>query len=106
MTTETARKPSLTESLVLLATCALIIAFGVLTPEVLPFALGVSAHIPILTCAVLAACYGFFVLHQRWDNLESGILTGISMALQAILILASGGPHHRGRGSRAAPFPA
>ena len=87
MTTDAARKPSLSESLVLLAICALIIAFGVLTPDAVPFALGVSAHIPILTCAVLAACYGFFVLHRRWEDLEAGILNGIGMAMQAILIL-------------------
>ena len=85
--TETARKPSLGESAALLVVCALIIALSVLSPDSVPFALGVSAHIPILTCAVLAATYGFFVLHHRWDELESGIITGISMAMQAILIL-------------------
>ncbi|EFC90888.1 MULTISPECIES: Na+/H+ antiporter NhaC [Dethiosulfovibrio] len=74
------RRPSFMEAAVLLIICAGLISYGVLK-------LGADAHIPIILSAVLVSLWGAFVLKFPWQSIEEGIIQGITMALQAILIL-------------------
>lgn len=78
------RKPAFIEALLVLVAAAAMISYGVLV-------LGVDAHIPIVFSAVLAAFVGRWVLKIRWSEIEDGMITGITMALQAIVILMTVG---------------
>ena len=80
MTSQEGRKPTFAEALIILLVCAGIISYGVLK-------LGVDAHIPIITSGVLVALWGCFGLKYPWKIIEEGMLQGITMALQAIVIL-------------------
>ncbi|HOO62652.1 MAG TPA: Na+/H+ antiporter NhaC [Synergistaceae bacterium] len=74
------RKPSFTEALVVIVLAGAIISFSILK-------LGVDAHIPIIFSAIIAAFWACFMLRYPWKEVEEGMITGISMALQAIIIL-------------------
>lgn len=78
------RKPSFVEALLVLVAAAAMISFGVLK-------LGVDAHIPIVFSATLTAFVGRWALGIRWSEIEEGMLQGITMALQAIIILMTVG---------------
>jgi hypothetical protein len=80
MTSQEGRKPTFAEALIILLVCAGIISYGVLK-------LGVDAHIPIITSAVIVALWGCFGLKYPWKTIEEGMLQGNTMALQAIVIL-------------------
>lgn len=74
------RRPTFLEASLILIACAGIISYGVLK-------LGADAHIPIIISAVIVAFWGAFVLKYSWKSIEDGIIQGITMALQAVLIL-------------------
>jgi NhaC family Na+:H+ antiporter len=74
------RKPSFAEALLVLAVIAAVISGSVLK-------LGLDAHVPIFLCAVFTAVMGIFVLKHPWKKIESGMINGIMIAMQAILIL-------------------
>jgi len=74
------RKPTLIEAIIVMLMCAGIIAYGV-------FVLEASVHMPIISCAIVAALWGFIALRIPWEKIEEGMITGITMALQAIVIL-------------------
>jgi NhaC family Na+:H+ antiporter len=78
------RKPKFGEALTVLIIAAIVISYGVLK-------LGVDAHIPIVISAVVAALFGRWALGIKWRALEEGMLNGIMMAMQAILILMTVG---------------
>ena len=78
------RKPKFIEAALVLIASAAMISYGVLK-------LGVDAHIPIIFSAVLTALVGRWFLGIRWGQIEEGMLQGITMALQAILILMTVG---------------
>lgn len=78
------RKPAFIEALLVLAAAAAMISYGVLV-------LGVDAHIPIIFSAALVAVVGRWLLGISWGEIEEGMLTGITMALQAIIILMTVG---------------
>jgi len=75
------RKPTLAEALIVLIVIATVISFCVLK-------LGVDSHIPILLCAIFTAFMGIVVLKQPWKQIENGMINGIAIAMQAILILS------------------
>ena len=74
------RKPSLGLSLGVILASAGIIGFSVLK-------LGSDAHLPLVLAAVLAATCGVLFLRMPWSAIEEGMLQGVSLALQPILIL-------------------
>ncbi|MBL3592731.1 MAG: Na+/H+ antiporter NhaC [Synergistaceae bacterium] len=78
------RKPAFIEALLVLAAAAAMISYGVLV-------LGVDAHIPIIFSAALVAVVGRWLLGISWGEIEEGMITGITMALQAIIILMTVG---------------
>ena len=80
MSANIGRKPTLLEALIVLLLSAAFIGAGVLHWEV-------SVHIPIVVAATLAALMGRFVLKRPWSDIEEGMINGIMMAMQAILIL-------------------
>ena len=43
-------------------------------------------HIPLIFAAIVAATISVLVLHNRWEDVEKGIITSIMNAMQAILI--------------------
>ncbi|EFQ24698.1 transporter, NhaC family [Aminomonas paucivorans DSM 12260] len=80
MSEQIGRKPTLAEALAVLFFSGVFIGAGVLYWEV-------SVHIPIVVAATLAALVGRFVLKRPWTNIEEGMIQGIMMAMQAMLIL-------------------
>ncbi len=74
------RRPTFLEASIILLACAGLISYGVLK-------LGADAHIPIIISAVIVSLWGAFVLKYPWQSIEDGIIQGITMALQAVLIL-------------------
>lgn len=76
----TERKPTFKEAAAVTALCAFIISYGVLK-------LGCDAHIPIVFSAVIVAFYGALILKQRWKDMEEAVISGITMSMQAVLIL-------------------
>ena len=59
---------------------AFVIGFSVLK-------LGVDAHIPILIAAIISAVTGMLFLKKDWEDIQEGMLNGISLALLPIVIL-------------------
>nr|WP_296868491.1 Na+/H+ antiporter NhaC [Thermovirga sp.] len=59
---------------------AFVIGFSVLK-------LGVDAHIPILIAAIISAVTGMLFLKKGWEDIQEGMLHGISLALLPIVIL-------------------
>jgi NhaC family Na+:H+ antiporter len=74
------RKPTLLEALIVILFAAGFIGSSVLVWHV-------DVHIPIAMSACFAALMGRFVLKMKWSHIEEGMLNGIMMAMQAILIL-------------------
>ncbi len=74
------RKPSFIEASLVLVVIAVVISGSVLK-------LGLDAHVPIFLCAVFTAFMGIFVLKYPWKKIENGMINGIMIAMQAILIL-------------------
>ena len=84
------RKPSFGEALFVLFIDALIISYGVLdihTASGGNFGLALSAHVPLFFAAVFTAIAGVFFLGMSWQSVEEGMISGITVALQAVLIL-------------------
>jgi len=77
---ESGRKPTLFESLLVIAFTVGIIGASV-------FVWGTDAHIPLAIATVFAALMGLFVLKKKWGEIEEGMLNGIAMALPAIMIM-------------------
>ncbi|WP_334139474.1 Na+/H+ antiporter NhaC [Thermovirga lienii] len=67
-------------SAAVIAISAFVIGFSVLK-------LKVDAHIPILIAAIISALCGMLFLGKKWDDLQEGMLNGISLALLPIVIL-------------------
>ncbi len=78
------RKPKFGEALTVLIIAAVIISYGVLV-------LGVDAHIPIVIAAIVAGLAGRWMLGIKWRSIEEGMIHGITLAMQAILILMTVG---------------
>lgn len=74
------RKPTLIEAVMVLMVSALIIGVGVLK-------YGLSVHIPLVLSASIAALVGRLVLKRPWGDMEEGMINGIMMGMQAMLIL-------------------
>ncbi|MCX7829030.1 MAG: Na+/H+ antiporter NhaC [Thermanaerothrix sp.] len=74
------RKPSLMEALLVLLFSAAFIGAGVLYWEV-------SVHIPIVVAATVASLVGRFVIGRPWRDIEEGMVNGIMVGMQAMLIL-------------------
>lgn len=74
------RKPSLMEAVLVLLFSAAFIGAGVLYWEV-------SVHIPIVVAATVASLVGRFVLGRPWRDIEEGMVNGIMVGMQAMLIL-------------------
>ena len=90
MEVKKARKPLFGEALLLLIVDSLIISYGVLDIHFVDggsFGLGLSAHIPLFVAAVVTAAMGVFFLGNKWSDVEEGMINGITVALQAVLIL-------------------
>jgi len=49
--------------------------------------LGADPHIPLLLGVIVAAAVAIFALNYSWEEVESSIVDGIKLALQAIVIL-------------------
>jgi|UPI0004AE466D NhaC family Na+:H+ antiporter len=79
-TTDSRKTPSLGLSILVFVVIAACIGYGIL-------GLGLDAHMPILVAALFAACVGFFFLRVPWTAIEEGMLTSITVALQATVIL-------------------
>ena len=82
MTKQTIRKlplPSLKVALIPLVSMIVILFTGL-------FVFEADAHIPIVLSAIIAAIVALF-LGYTWKEVEQGIINGISLSLQAILIL-------------------
>ncbi|GAB1485973.1 hypothetical protein MASR2M79_10200 [Aminivibrio sp.] len=90
MEKERGRKPRFGEALVVLIVDALIISYGVLDIHFdsgATFGLALSAHVPLFLAAVFTALMGVFFLGKPWKEVEEGMIGGITVALQAVLIL-------------------
>jgi len=74
------RKPTFVEALFVVLIAALIIGFSVLKLEA-------EVHIPLVICATIAALVGRWILGHPWKSIEEGMINGVVLALQAILIL-------------------
>jgi len=84
------RMPTFGEALFVLVVDALIISYGVLDIHFesgAVFGLALSAHVPLFFAAVFTAIMGVFFLGRRWRTVEEGMINGITVALQAVLIL-------------------
>ncbi|MDD2452954.1 MAG: Na+/H+ antiporter NhaC family protein, partial [Synergistaceae bacterium] len=87
---ENGRMPTFGEALFVLIVDALIISYGVLDIHFesgAVFGLALSAHVPLFFAAVFTAVMGVFFLGRRWRTVEEGMINGITVALQAVLIL-------------------
>lgn len=73
------REPGLLISLVPIVT-----VFVLLLLSLMVFHLDI--HIPLIFAAIVAATISVLVLHNRWEDVEKGIITSIMNAMQAILI--------------------
>jgi NhaC family Na+:H+ antiporter len=51
------------------------------------FGLGLSAHIPLFLAATVSAISGMVFLKTPWRKLEDGMISAITVAMQAIIIL-------------------
>ena len=90
MELEKGRKPSFGEALLVLVIDALIISYGVLDIHFesgATFGLALSAHVPLFIAAVFTAVVGVFSIGKKWRDVEEGMINGITVALQAVLIL-------------------
>lgn len=74
------RNPTFIEAVIVVLISAFIIGFSVLKLEA-------EVHIPLVICATIAALAGRWILKYPWKNIEEGMINGIVLALQAILIL-------------------
>jgi NhaC family Na+:H+ antiporter len=86
----TPRTPSLGQALFVLLVDAAIISYGVLDIHLESGAvlgLGLSAHIPLFLAAVFTAVMGAVFVGKPWRDVEEGMINGITVALQAVLIL-------------------
>lgn len=90
MTQTTGRKPRFGEAFFVLVVDALIISYGVLDIHFASgtsFGLALSAHVPLFFSAVFTAVAGVFFGGKEWKTVEEGMINGITVALQAVLIL-------------------
>jgi NhaC family Na+:H+ antiporter len=74
------KKPSFGIAVMVVLVAALIIGYSVLKLEA-------EVHIPLVLCALFAALVGRWVLGIPWKTIEEGMINGIVLALQAVLIL-------------------
>ncbi|MGI6784970.1 MAG: Na+/H+ antiporter NhaC [Aminivibrio sp.] len=84
------RMPTFGEAVLVLIIDSLIISYGVLDIHFesgAVFGLGLSAHIPLFIAAVFTAAMGVFFIGRKWADVEEGMINGITVALQAVLIL-------------------
>ncbi len=89
-----ARTPSFGQALFVLLVDAAIISYGVLDIHFesgAVFGLGLSAHIPLFLAAVFTAVMGAVFVGKPWREVEEGMINGITVALQAVLILLAVG---------------
>lgn len=79
MTKQTKKLPSLSVALIPVISMVVILFVGI-------FVFEADAHIPILLSAIIATivalCMGY-----KWKEIEKGILNGVTLSLQALLIL-------------------
>jgi len=74
------KKPSFGVAVMVVLIAAVIIGYSVLKLEA-------EVHIPLVLCALFAALVGRWVLGIPWKTIEEGMINGIVLALQAVLIL-------------------
>jgi NhaC family Na+:H+ antiporter len=74
------KKPSFGVAVMVVLVAAVIIGYSVLKLEA-------EVHIPLVLCALFAALVGRWVLGIPWKTIEEGMINGIVLALQAVLIL-------------------
>ncbi|NLA90275.1 MAG: Na+/H+ antiporter NhaC [Synergistaceae bacterium] len=90
MEAKSSRKPTFGEALLVLVIDSIIISYGVLDIHFesgATFGLGLSAHIPLFLAAIFTAVVGVFFIGRKWADVEEGMINGITIALQAVLIL-------------------
>ncbi len=90
MEAKTGRMPTFREAVLVLIIDSIIISYGVLDIHFesgAVFGLGLSAHIPLFISAVFTAAMGVFFIGRKWADVEEGMINGITVALQAVLIL-------------------
>ncbi|NLM72056.1 MAG: sodium:proton antiporter, partial [Synergistaceae bacterium] len=90
----TPRTPTFNQALLVLLVVAAIISYGVLDIQFesgAVFGLALSAHIPLFLAAVFTAVMGAVYVGKPWRDVEEGMINGITVALQAVLILLAVG---------------
>ncbi len=90
----TPRTPTFNQALLVLLVDAAIISYGVLDIQFesgAVFGLALSAHIPLFLAAVFTAVMGAVYVGKPWRDVEEGMINGITVALQAVLILLAVG---------------
>lgn len=88
------RMPSFKQALLVLIVDSLIISYGVLDIHFesgAVFGLALSAHIPLFLAAVFTAVMGGVFVGKPWRDVEEGMINGITVAMQAVLILLAVG---------------
>ncbi|PKL03365.1 MAG: sodium:proton antiporter, partial [Synergistetes bacterium HGW-Synergistetes-2] len=89
-----AKTPTFGQALFVLLVDAAIISYGVLDIHFesgAVFGLALSAHIPLFLAAVFTAIMGAIFVGKPWSEVEEGMINGITVALQAVLILLAVG---------------
>lgn len=89
-----AKTPTFGQALFVLLVDAAIISYGVLDIHFesgAVFGLALSAHIPLFLAAVFTAIMGAIFVGKPWREVEEGMINGITVALQAVLILLAVG---------------
>lgn len=88
------KTPSFNQALMVLLVDAAIISYGVLDIQLesgASFGLALSAHVPLFLAAVFTAIMGAFFVGKPWRDVEEGMINGITVAMQAVLILLAVG---------------
>ncbi|MDO4987686.1 MAG: Na+/H+ antiporter NhaC [Synergistes sp.] len=89
MAAKNVKRPSFGLALITLIIVALIISYGVISPDrnSFGFGLGMDAHIPIACAAIFAALVGRIALGVKWGDMEKSAVNSISQAMVALLII-------------------
>ena len=77
---KTARKLSFSEAIGLLLVFVAFLMWGALVAKL-------PTGISVLSCGIIAATYGMFILHIQWDDMLKDIMKVFSVGMGAVLIL-------------------
>lgn len=78
--TKQVRSPKLWEALVSFLGLIVVMAIAIIV-------YGVDPHVPMFIGVIIAACVSLYIGH-KWEDVEQSMITGITQALQSVLILA------------------